>query len=57
MTRPPEPWRIVLVVEDDSDGRAVAELVSRSGQDVTVDWLPPCNLAARRPVCLPAPFN
>jgi len=40
MTRPPEPWRIVLVVEDDSDGRAVAELVSRSGQDVTVDWLP-----------------
>lgn len=34
------PWKIVLVVEDDSDGRAIAELVSRTGQEVRVDWLP-----------------
>lgn len=33
-------WTVVLIVEDDSDGRAIAELASRSGCHARVDWLP-----------------
>lgn len=40
MTAEVAPWRIVLVVEDDSDGRAIAELLARSDYPVQVDWLP-----------------
>lgn len=34
------PWKVVLIVEDDSDGRAIAELVGKSVEQVHVDWLP-----------------
>lgn len=40
MSRMPSPWRVVLVVEDDSDGRAIAELARRSGLGVLFEWLP-----------------
>jgi hypothetical protein len=33
-------WTIVLIVEDDSDGRALAALTSRSQISSRVDWLP-----------------
>jgi hypothetical protein len=33
-------WTVVLVVEDDSDGQAIAELAARSGCRARVDWLP-----------------
>ncbi len=34
------PWKVVVVVEDDSGGRAIAELVARTGQTVQFDWPP-----------------
>jgi hypothetical protein len=34
------PWKVVVIVEDDSDGRAIAELVARTDQPVQFDWLP-----------------
>ena len=40
MTVASSPWTVVLIVEDDSDGRAIAELASRSGCRARVDWLP-----------------
>ena len=33
-------WTVVLIVEDDSDGRAIMELASRSGHPARFDWLP-----------------
>lgn len=33
-------WKVVLVVEDDSDGRAISELAARSGLVAQFDWLP-----------------
>ncbi len=36
----PEPWRVVLIVEDDSDGRALRRLAQASGFGQYVDWLP-----------------
>lgn len=37
---PTSAWTVVLIVEDDSDGRAIAELASRSGCRARLDWLP-----------------
>lgn len=34
------PWKVVVIVEDDSDGRAIVELASRSGLGAEFDWLP-----------------
>jgi len=34
------PWKIVLVVEDDSDGQALRKLAAASGIQATIDWLP-----------------
>jgi hypothetical protein len=33
-------WKIVLIVEDDSDGRALRALAAATGVRVTIDWLP-----------------
>ncbi len=35
-----QPWRVVLIVEDDSDGRALRKLAEASGLLVRIDWLP-----------------
>lgn len=40
MKRIPAPWRVVVIVEDDSDGRAIAELAARAGLEAQFDWLP-----------------
>jgi hypothetical protein len=40
ITKPSPLWTVVLIVEDDSDGRAIAELASRSGCRARFDWLP-----------------
>lgn len=34
------PWKVVLIVEDDSDGQACRVLADRLGLPVTLDWLP-----------------
>ena len=34
------PWKIVLIVEDDSDGRALRHLAQATGVRATIDWLP-----------------
>lgn len=34
------PWHVVLIVEDDSDGRALRALARASGLGIRVDWLP-----------------
>ncbi|MBM4320536.1 MAG: hypothetical protein FJ125_11395, partial [Deltaproteobacteria bacterium] len=34
------PWKIVLVVEDDSDGQALRKLATACGITATIDWLP-----------------
>lgn len=34
------PWKIILIVEDDSDGRAIAELAGKQGGHARFDWLP-----------------
>ncbi|MEW6746510.1 MAG: hypothetical protein AB1486_27535 [Planctomycetota bacterium] len=34
------PWRVVLIVEDDSDGRALRKLADASGLAANFDWLP-----------------
>jgi hypothetical protein len=39
MTAPP-PWKVVLIVEDDSDGQACRILMNRLGFNLTLDWLP-----------------
>lgn len=36
----PPQWRVVLIVEDDSDGRACRELARAAGLRAFVDWLP-----------------
>lgn len=33
-------WKVVLIVEDDTDGRALRRLLSATGVGVAVDWLP-----------------
>jgi hypothetical protein len=33
-------WKVVLIVEDDSDGRACCVLREKMGINVTLDWLP-----------------
>jgi len=33
-------WRVVLIVEDDSDGQALKRLAEASGLSIDVDWLP-----------------
>jgi hypothetical protein len=38
--RPSTPWRVVLIVEDDSDGRALKSLARASGLPALIDWLP-----------------
>lgn len=35
-----QPWRVVLIVEDDTDGRALRDLARASGFGVRIDWLP-----------------
>jgi len=35
-----QKWKVVVVVEDDTDGKALAELVRRSGLPIALDWLP-----------------
>lgn len=40
LTRTPAPWRVVLIVEDDSDGRALSFLIRTLNARATVDWLP-----------------
>lgn len=40
VSHPSSAWKIVVIVEDDSDGRAIAELIERTGRHVRVDWLP-----------------
>lgn len=34
------PWRVVVIVEDDSDGRALKRLAEASRLSVQLDWLP-----------------
>ena len=34
------PWHVVLIVEDDTDGRACRELARAAGIRATIDWLP-----------------
>lgn len=34
------PWKVVLIVEDDSDGQACALLKERLGLNFELDWLP-----------------
>lgn len=34
------PWKVVLIVEDDTDGRTIRRLLEASGIRVAVDWLP-----------------
>ena len=36
----PGKWKVVLVVEDDTDGKALRELVQASGLPILLDWLP-----------------
>jgi hypothetical protein len=36
---PPE-WRVIMIVEDDSDGRAIRQLAVASGLPANLDWLP-----------------
>lgn len=33
-------WKVVLVVEDDTDGRALRLLAEASGLDCRIDWVP-----------------
>ena len=40
MTGNPPLWRVVLIVEDDSDGRAISLLVKTLNARAVVDWLP-----------------
>lgn len=35
-----ETWEVVLIVEDDSDGRALREVLRIAGARAQVDWLP-----------------
>lgn len=35
-----QPWQVVLIVEDDTDGRALRDLARASGFGVRIDWLP-----------------
>ena len=37
---PSSPWKVVLIVEDDSDGQAVRALVDRLNIELSLDWLP-----------------
>lgn len=37
---PSSPWKVVLIVEDDSDGQAVRALAERLGIELALDWLP-----------------
>lgn len=34
------PWKVVLIVEDDTDGRAARALAQSSGLGCAVDWVP-----------------
>jgi len=34
------PWKVVLIVEDDTDGRTIAELVRKTHPSLVIDWLP-----------------
>lgn len=39
--RPAAPaWKVVLIVEDDSDGRTLAILLAKSYRSLLIDWLP-----------------
>ena len=40
MRRARRPWRIVLIVEDESDGKALRHLAQKAGIGAIVDWLP-----------------
>ena len=40
MTNGQAPWRVVLIVEDDSDGKAVRALVAPLNVQGVIDWLP-----------------
>lgn len=40
MTPPTSPWKVVLIVEDNSDGQALKALAGHLGVNVVVDWLP-----------------
>lgn len=33
-------WKVVLIVEDDTDGRTIAELARKTHPALTIDWLP-----------------
>ncbi len=37
---PDHPWKVVLIVEDDSDGQAVKTLAGKLRLPIQVDWLP-----------------
>lgn len=40
MSRSPAGRKVVLIVEDDSDGRAIRELARKTHPGVRLDWLP-----------------
>lgn len=40
MSAPPSGWKVVLIVEDDSDGVALREIMQKTHPSFTVDWLP-----------------
>lgn len=40
MTRSGGQWRVVLIVEDDSDGRALSLLIKTLNVRAVIDWLP-----------------
>ncbi len=37
---PPSPWKVVLIVEDDSDGQACRILTDKLDFNLALDWLP-----------------
>jgi hypothetical protein len=40
LVNPSSPWKVILIVEDDSDGQAVRALVDRLNIELALDWLP-----------------
>ena len=40
MSRPRRRWKVVVIVEDRSDGRALCELCRAAGVRADIDWLP-----------------